>query len=104
LRVFLSLIRNPGKSRLDIFCYDEKEVPDLDEILRKKFRFFIYRTDKDSILAFRTGEHSEIKDIMQKLKKFYGFEWAGKPLIYDTLKEKRILKNFKGGDYKKWVN
>ena len=83
MRVFLSLIRDPEKSRLDIFCYDEKEVQDLDETLRKKFRFCIFRTDKDSILAFRTGEHSEIKNIMQKLKKFYGFKWAGEPLIYD---------------------
>ena len=86
MRVFLSLIRNPEKTRLDIFCYDEKEVPDLDEILRKKFRFCIFRTDKDSLLAFKTGEYSQVKDIMQKLKKFYGFEWAGKPLVYDTSK------------------
>jgi len=84
LRNFLSLIRDSEKTRLDVFCYEEKEVPDLDEILRKKFRFFIVRTDKDSILAFRKGEDSEVKDIMQKLKKFYGFEWAGKPLIYDS--------------------
>ena len=83
MRVFLSLIRNPEKTRLDIFCYDEKEVPGLDEILRKKFRFCIFRADKDSILAFKTGEYSQVKDIMQKLKKFYGFEWAGKPLIWD---------------------
>jgi hypothetical protein len=83
LRVFLSFIRNPEKTRLDIFCYDEKEVPGLDEILRKKFKFCIYRTDKDSILAFRTGEYSEVKDIMQRLKKFYGFRWAGEPLIWD---------------------
>ncbi len=83
MRVFLSLIRNPEKTRLDIFCYDEKEVPGLDEILRKKFRFFIIRADKDSILAFKTGEYSQVKDIMQKLKKFYGFEWAGEPLIWD---------------------
>ena len=83
MRVFLSLIRNPEKTRLDIFCYDEKEVPGLDEILRKKFRFFIIRADKDSILAFKTGEYSQVKDIMQKLKKFYGFRWAGEPLICD---------------------
>ena len=83
MRVFLSFIRNPEKTRLDIFCYDEKEVPELDEILRKKFKFFIYRTDKDSILAFKTGEYSQVKEIMQKLKKFYGFEWAGEPLIWD---------------------
>ena len=88
MRVFLSFIRDPEKSRLDIFCYDEKEVPDLDEILRKKFRFCIFRTDRDSILAFRIGEKKEVKDIMQKLKKFYGFEWAGEPLIYDTEKER----------------
>jgi len=86
LRVFLSLIRNPEKTRLDIFCYDEKEVPDLDEILRKKFGFFIVRVDKDSILAFKTGEYPQVKDIMQKLKKFYGFEWAGEPLIWDRTK------------------
>jgi hypothetical protein len=86
LRVFLSLIRNPEKTRLDIFCYDEKEIPDLDEILRKKFKFFIVRTDKDSILAFKTGEYSQVKDIMQKLKKFYDFEWYGEPLVYDTNK------------------
>jgi len=92
LRGFLSLIRDPEKSRLDIFCYDEKEVSDLDEILRKKFRFFMVRTDKDSILAFRTGEYSEVKEIMQKLKKFYGFKWAGEPLIYDTAKKKSFKK------------
>jgi len=90
LRNFLSFIRDSEKTRLDIFCYDEKEVPNLDEILRKKFRFFIYRTDKDSILAFRTGEYSEVEDIRQKLEKFYGFEWAGEPLIYDTAKEKEL--------------
>lgn len=94
MRNFLSLIRDSEKTRLDIFCYDEKEVPNLDEILRKKFRFFIVRTDKDSILAFKSGEHLEVKDIMQKLEKFYGFEWAGAPLIYDTVK-KRSSKNFK---------
>jgi len=87
LRVFLSLIRNPEKTRLDIFCYDEKEIPDLDEILRKKFRFFIVRADKDSLLAFKTGEYSQVKDIIKKLKKFYGFKWAGKPLIWDRTKE-----------------
>ena len=97
MRVFLSFIRDPEKTRLDIFCYDEKEVPVLDEILRKKFRFFIVRADKDSILAFRTGEHSEVKDIMQRLNKFYGFEWTGEPLVYDT-GEKRGLNNFKEGD------
>ena len=90
MRNFLSLIRDSEKTRLDIFCYDEKEVPDLDEILRKKFKFFIVHTDRDSILAFRSGEYSEVKDIMQKLEKFYGFEWAGKPLIYDTTKEKEF--------------
>jgi len=90
LRVFLSFIGDPEKSRLDIFCYDEKEVPDLDEMLRKKFRFFIVRADRDSILAFRTGEYSQVKDIMQKLKKFYGFEWYGKPLIWDTVKKKEF--------------
>ncbi|GAI58928.1 unnamed protein product, partial [marine sediment metagenome] len=63
-----SFIRDSEKSRLDIFCYDEKKVPDLDEILRKKFKFCIFRTDRDSILAFRTGEYSEVKDILQKLK------------------------------------
>ncbi|MBA7566709.1 hypothetical protein ES695_02760 [Candidatus Atribacteria bacterium 1244-E10-H5-B2] len=93
MRNFLSFIRDSEKTRLDIFCYDEKEVPGLDEILRKKFKFFIYRTDRDSILAFRTGEYSGIKDIMQKLEKFYGFEWAGEPLIYDTV-EKKSSKKF----------
>jgi len=88
LRNFLSFIRDSEKTRLDIFCYDEKEVPDLDEILKKKFRFFIVRTDRDSIYAFRVGEYSEVKDIMQKLEKFYGFEWAGEPLIYGTAKKK----------------
>ena len=90
MRGFLSLIRDSEKSRLDIFCYDEKEVPDLSEILKKKFRFFIVRTDKYSILAFRKGEYLKVKDIMQKLEKFYGFEWAGAPLIYDTVKEKEF--------------
>ena len=90
MRVFLSLIRNPEKTRLDIFCYDEKEVPDLDEILRKKFKFFIVRTDRDSILAFKSGEYTEVKDIMQKLEKFYGFKWAGEPLIYDTERKKEF--------------
>ena len=88
MRVFLSLIRDSEKTRLDIFCYDEKEVPDLDEILKKKFRFFIVRTDRDSILAFKTGEYSEVKDIMQKLEKFYGFEWDKEPLIYDVVKKR----------------
>ena len=87
MRNFLSFIRDSEKTRLDIFCYDEKEVPGLDKILRKKFRFFIYRTDRDSILAFRTGEYSEVEDIRQKLEKLYGFEWAGEPLIYDTVKK-----------------
>jgi len=90
LRNFLSLIRDSEKTRLDIFCYDEKEVPDLDEILRKKLRFFIVHTDRDSVLAFRSGEYSEVKDIMQKLEKFYGFEWAGEPLIYDTERKKEF--------------
>ena len=62
MRDFLSLIRDPEKSRLDIFCYNEKEVPDLDEILRKKFGFCIFRTDKDSILAFKIGEYSQVKE------------------------------------------
>jgi len=94
LRNFLSFIRDSGKTRLDIFCYDEKEVPELSEILKKKFRFFIVRTDSDSILAFRVGEYSEIKDIMQRIEKFYGFEWDGEPLIYDTVKEKEFWKKF----------
>ena len=95
MRVFLSIIRNPEKTRLDIFCYDEKEVPDLDEILRKELKFFMVRTNKDSILAFKTGEDSEVKDIMEKLEKFYGFEWDGVPLIYDAIKKKSSGKNFK---------
>jgi len=66
LRIFLSFLRDSEKTRLDIFCYDEKEVPGLDEILRKKFRFFIVRTDRDTILAFRKGEYSEVKDIRGK--------------------------------------
>ena len=94
MRIFLSFIRDSEKTRLDIFCYDEKEVPDLSKILKKKFRFFIVRTDRDTILAFRKGEYSEVKDIVQKLEKFYGFEWDGKPLIYDIVKKKNF-KNFK---------
>jgi len=90
LRNFLSFIRDSEKTRLDIFCYDEKEVPGLDKILRKKFRFFIVRTDRDSILAFRSGEYSEVEDIMQKLEKFYGFKWDGEPLIYDTERKKEF--------------
>lgn len=92
MRNFLSFIRDSEKTRLDIFCYDEKEVPALSEILKKKLRFFIVRTDRDSILAFRLGEYSEVKDIMQKLEKFYCFEWAGEPLIYDTAKKKSSKK------------
>ena len=99
MRNFLSFLMDSEKTRLDIFCYDEKEVPDLDEILRKKFKFFIVRTDKDSILDFRTGEYSEVKDIAQKLEKFYGFEWDGEPLIYDIVKKKNF-KNFKEGEKK----
>lgn len=97
MRIFLSLLRDSEKTRLDIFCYDEKEVPDLSEILRKKFRFFIVRTDRDTILAFRAGEDPEVKDIMEKLEKFYGFEWAGEPLIYGAIKKKSSGKNFKEG-------
>ena len=93
MRNFLSFIRDSEKTRLDIFCYDEKEVPGLSEILKKKLKFFIVRTDRDSILAFRAGEDSEVKDIMEKLEKFYGFEWAGEPLIYDAVK-KEIFKKF----------
>ena len=92
MRNFLSFIRDSEKTRLDIFCYDEKEVPGLDKILRKKFRFFIVRTDRDSILAFRVGEYPEVKDIMNDLEKFYGFEWDGEPLIYDTAKKKSSKK------------
>jgi len=93
LRNFLSFIRNSEKTRLDIFCYDEKEVLELSQMLKKKLRFFIVRTDRDSVLAFRSGEYSEVRDIMQKLEKFYGFEWAGEPLIYDTA-EKKSSKKF----------
>lgn len=93
MRNFLSFIRDSEKTRLDIFCYDEKEVPELSQMLKKKLRFFIVRTDRDSILAFRSGEYSEVRDIMQKLKKFCGFRWAGEPLIYDTA-EKKSPKKF----------
>ena len=92
MRIFLSFIRDSEKTRLDIFCYDEEEVPALSEMLKKKFRFFIVRTDRDSILAFRAGEYLEVKDIMQKLEKFYGFRWDGEPLIYDTVKKKNFKK------------
>jgi len=92
LRNFLSFIRDSEKTRLDTFCYDEKEVPGLDKILRKKYRFFIVRTDRDSILAFRVGEYPEVKDIMNDLEKFYGFEWDGEPLVYDTVKKKSSKK------------
>jgi len=92
LRNFLSFIRYSGKTRLDIFCHNEKEVPDLSEMLKKKFRFFIVRTDRDSILALIVEEYSELRDIMQKLEKFYGFEWDGEPLIYDTAKKKSSKK------------
>jgi len=92
LRNFLSFIRYSGKTRLDIFCHNEKEVPDLSEMLKKKFIFFIVRTDRDSILALIVEEYSELRDIMQKLEKFYGFEWDGEPLIYDTAKKKSSKK------------
>ena len=90
---FSILYQRFGKDQTRSFFYhDEKEVPELSEMLKKKFRFFIARTDRDSILAFRAGGYSEVKDIMQKLEKFYGFEWAGEPLIYDTAKKKSSKK------------
>ena len=42
---------------------------------------------KDSILAFRVGKYLEVKDIIRKLEKFYGFEWSGETLIYKTVKD-----------------
>ena len=87
MRNFMSFLRDSRNTRLNIFCYDEKEVRDLSKILKKKFNFFIIYTTKDSILAFRVGKYSEVKDIIRKLEKFYGFEWSGETLIYKTVKD-----------------
>jgi len=38
------------------------------------------------------GEYPEVKDIMNDLEKFYGFEWDGEPLVYDTVKKKSSKK------------
>jgi hypothetical protein len=84
MRNFTQFIRDEKETRLDVHCYRLKarEARDLSEILGNLGFTFCY-ANQDSILAFKTGEYSQVKDIMQKLKKFYGFEWAGKPLIWD---------------------
>jgi hypothetical protein len=87
MRNFMSFLRDLRNTRLDIFCYDEKEVRDLSKILKKKLKFFIIYTTKDSILAFRVGKYSEVKEIIRRLEKFYGFEWSGETLIYKTVKD-----------------
>lgn len=92
MRNFLSFIRDSEKTRLDIFCYDEKEVRELSQILKKGFKFYVIYAIEGSLLAFRVGEYPEVKDIMNDLEKFYGFEWDGVPLIYDTVKKKSSKK------------
>ena len=92
MRNFLSFIRDSEKTRLDIFCYDEKEVRELSQLLKKGFKFYVIYAIEDSLLAFRVGEYPEVKDIMNDLEKFYGFEWDEEPLIYDTVKKKSSKK------------
>lgn len=88
MRNFLSFLRDSEKTRLDIFCHDEEEARELPRILKEGFKFYIIYTAKDSILAFRVGEYSEVKEVMSDLKRFYDFEWDGEPLIYDTVKDR----------------
>ena len=41
MRNFLSFFKDSEKTILDIFCYDEKEVRELSQILKKGFKFYV---------------------------------------------------------------
>jgi len=80
MRSFTRFMRDEKNARLDIHCYklDKRECEELFEIL-KKMGFTSHYVRSDSILAFLTGKHSHIKNIMKKLEKRYGFAWTEDP-------------------------
>lgn len=75
------------KYKIGYFLLWRKRSPGFIKDTKKKFKFFIIYTTKDLILAFRVGKYSEVKDIIRKLEKIYGFEWSGETLIYKTVKD-----------------
>ena len=102
MRNFTQFIRGEEKARLDIHCFDlkKREGEELFEIL-KNLRFTFCYVESDSMLAFLTGEYSQVEGIMKRLKKHYGFTWAEDKLIFEDkviislAKVKKFLKTFK---------
>lgn len=92
MRVFILFKRGEEKTRLDIYCVGlgKEEGEELRGIL-KNMGFFLCYMESDSILASLTGRYSHIKNIMKRLKKYYGFSWPENPTIIgvpdDDIKE-----------------
>jgi len=82
MRKFPQFIRGEEETRLDIHCFDldKKEGEELYEILKNLGFIFCY-VESDSMLAFLTGSYSYVRDIMKRLKKYYGFTWPEDPAI-----------------------
>jgi len=82
MRNFTRFIRDEKETRLDIHCFDleKKEGEELFKILKNLGFVFCYM-ESDSLLTFLTGSYSYVKNIMKRLKKYYGFTWPEDPAI-----------------------
>ena len=106
MRKFTQFIRNEKETRLDVHCFNLKgrEGEELYETLKNMGFTFCYM-ESDSLLAFLTGKYLHVKDIMRRLKKYYGFNWPDDPAIIgvsDNEIKKDFLKLKRGGGKLKW--
>jgi len=107
MRKFTQFIRSEKETRLDVHCFNLKgrEGEELYETLKNLGFAFCY-VESDSLLAFLTGGYLHVKDIMRRLKKYYGFSWPEDPAIIgvsDDEIDRDFLKKFKrGGGKQRW--
>jgi len=82
MRKFTQFIKSEEKTRLDVYCFDlqKKEGEELFEVLKNLGFTFCYM-ESDSLLSFLTGNYFYVKDVMKRLKKYYGFSWPKDPAI-----------------------
>jgi len=99
MRNFTRFIRGEKETRLDVLCYnlDKKEGEELFEILKNMEFTFCYM-GSDSMLAFLTGQYSEVKSIFKRLKKYHGFNWNGDPPAILGVSKEELNSVSKGGE------
>ena len=101
MRKFTQFLRDEKETKLDVHCFNLKgrEGEELFETLKNLGFTFCY-VEFDSLLAFLTGGYLYVKDIMKRLKKYYGFAWPEDPAIIgvpDNEINRDFLKKLKRG-------